>query len=79
MLGKGLARSLRGIDFYGSAGSKYAEGTVSGACISVVSITVLVILVMSAVSTLMSPIVTTDLIIDSKHSQDKLKYGQPST
>lgn len=75
MFGKGFGRSLRGLDFYGNTPSQYAEGTISGACISIISITTLIVLSGSAISSLMSPITITDLVLDVKHSQDKLKYS----
>jgi hypothetical protein len=74
MLGAGFGKSLRGLDFYGNTPSQYAEGTISGACISIIAITTLIVLTGSAISSLMSPITITDLILDAKHSQDKLKY-----
>jgi hypothetical protein len=73
MFGKGFGRSLRGLDFYGNTPSQYAEGTISGACISVVAITTLLVLCGSAISSMLSPITITDLVLDVKHSQDKLK------
>lgn len=74
MIGGFFGKNLRGLDFYAHATTEYAEGTISGACISIVSISVLVVLVMSSISSLMTPTIMTDLIIDAKHSQDKLKY-----
>ena len=68
-----LRRSLRGIDFYKSVPSEFKEGTVAGAFISIVSISCLVVLSLSAISTYMTPTKINDLIIDEKHVDDKLK------
>jgi hypothetical protein len=49
---------------------------VSGACISIVSISALIILSISAISDYMTPVVMTDLIMDVRHSQDPIKYSK---
>ena len=69
-----LRKGLKGIDFYKNIPSDYKEGTVAGACISMISISALVILCLSAVSTYTTPKKINDLIIDEKHVQDPLKY-----
>lgn len=74
MFGRGVLHSLKTIDFYKRPPSEYSEGTVSGACISIVSISALLILSISAISDYMTPIVMTDLIMDVRHSQDPIKY-----
>lgn len=74
MFGKGVLRGLKTIDFYKRVPAEYSEGTVSGACISVVSITILVVLSISATSNYLTPYVVTDLIMDVRHSQDPIKY-----
>lgn len=74
MFGRGVLRGLKTIDFYKRVPAEYSEGTVSGACISIVSITALLILSISAISDYMTPYVMTDLIMDVRHSQDPIKY-----
>ena len=74
MFGGGVLRSLKTIDFYKRPPSEYTEGTVSGACISIISITTLIILSISAISDYMTPVIMTDLIMDVRHSQDPIKY-----
>ena len=75
MFGRGVLKSLKVIDFYKQVPSEYSEGTLSGACISVVSITALVVLSISAVANYMTPMVSTDLIMDIRHSEDPIKYS----
>lgn len=75
MLGFNLANKLRGMDFYRVAPGEYTEGTLSGACISIVSILTLFILSISAISHFLTPQVFTDIVVDQKHSQDKLKVN----
>lgn len=41
----GLRKGLKSIDFYQAVPSELSEGTVSGACISIVSIGVLTLLI----------------------------------
>lgn len=60
-------KGLRTIDFYQAVPSEYSEGTVSGACISVVSIAVLAFLTVMSIVNFASPKVDSDLIIDQKH------------
>lgn len=60
-------RGLRTIDFYQAVPSEYSEGTVSGACISMVSIGILVFLTIMSIINFASPKVDSDLIIDQKH------------
>jgi hypothetical protein len=69
-----IRRGLKGIDFYKNIPSDYKEGTVAGACISIISISALIILAFSAISTYMTPVKVNDLIIDEKHVLDQLKY-----
>lgn len=59
-----LRRGLKDIDFYKSVPSHYKEGTVAGACISIISISALLILVVSSVATYFTPVRINDLIID---------------
>ena len=58
-----IRKGLKGIDFYKNIPSDYKEGTVAGACISIVSITFLVVLSLSAISTYMTPSKINDLIM----------------
>ena len=60
-------KGLRTIDFYQAVPSEYSEGTVSGACISVVSISILVFLTAMSIINFASPKIDSDLIIDQKH------------
>ena len=60
-------KGLRSIDFYQAVPSEYSEGTVSGACISVVSIGVLIFLSIMSIINFASPKIDSDLIIDQKH------------
>jgi hypothetical protein len=60
-------RGLRSIDFYQAVPSELSEGTVSGACISVVSIGVLLFLTIMSIVNFASPKVDSDLIIDQRH------------
>ena len=69
----GVKKGLRSIDFYQAVPSEYSEGTVSGACISVVSIGVLVILTIMSIVNFASPKIDSDLIIDQKHLAEKLR------
>lgn len=57
-------RGLKSIDFYKNVPAEYKEGTIAGACISIISISCLVILTLSSISTYMSPNIINDLIID---------------
>jgi hypothetical protein len=41
-------RSLKAIDFYQAVPSEYSEGTISGACISIAAISLLLVLIFSA-------------------------------
>lgn len=66
-------KGLRSIDFYQAVPSEYSEGTVSGACISVVSISVLVFLTIMSIVNFASPKIDSDLIIDQKHLGEKLQ------
>lgn len=75
MFGFNLANKLKGVDFYRNAPGEYTEGTVSGACISVVAIVTLFVLCLSAISSFISPRTYTDILVDQKHSQDKLKVN----
>lgn len=66
-------RGLRSIDFYQAVPSEYNEGTISGACISIVSISLLVILTTMSIVQFTQPKIDSDLIIDQKHLSEKLK------
>ncbi len=66
-------RGLKSIDFYQAVPSEYSEGTVSGACISIVSIAVLLFLTVMSIINFASPKIDSDLIIDQKHLAEKLK------
>ena len=66
-------KGLRSIDFYQAVPSEYSEGTVSGACISVVSISVLVFLTIMSVVNFVQPKMDSDLIIDQRHLAEKLR------
>ena len=66
-------KGLRSIDFYQAVPSEYSEGTVSGACISVVSISVLVFLTIMSVVNFIQPKMDSDLIIDQRHLGEKLR------
>jgi hypothetical protein len=68
-----LKRGLKTIDFYQAVPSEYSEGTVSGACISVVSIGLLLFLTVMSIYNFASPKIDSDLIIDQKHLTEKLK------
>lgn len=59
-----FGRGLKSIDFYKNVPDEYKEGTIAGGCISIVSISCLIILSLSAISTYMSPTIVSDLIID---------------
>jgi hypothetical protein len=62
-----LKKGLRSIDFYQAVPSDISEGTVSGACISVVSIGVLIFLCVMSIINFAAPKIDSDLIIDQKH------------
>lgn len=66
-------KGLRSIDFYQAVPSEYSEGTVSGACISIVSISLLIFLSVMSIYNFTSPKIDSDLIIDQKHLAEKLK------
>ena len=66
-------KGLRSLDFYQAVPSEYSEGTVSGACISVVSISVLVFLTIMSVVNFVQPKMDSDLIIDQRHLAEKLR------
>ena len=68
----GFRRGLKAIDFYQAVPSEYSEGTISGACISIAAISLLIFLVTSAVLEFQQPSVDSDLIIDQKHLDQKL-------
>ena len=68
-----LKKGLRTIDFYQAVPSEYSEGTVSGACISIVSIGLLVFLCAMSIINFTAPKIDSDLIIDQKHLAEKLK------
>ena len=71
----GMRRGLKSIDFYQAVPSELSEGTISGACISMVSITFLLILLISAIIEFTNPYLTSDLIVDQKHLDQKLKVN----
>ena len=71
----GVRRSLRMIDFYQAVPTGMSEGTISGACISVVSISVLVLLTAYSFWSFMTPGMVSDLIIDQKHLSQKLRVS----
>jgi hypothetical protein len=60
-------KGLRSIDFYQAVPSEYSEGTVSGACISISSIALLLFLSLMSIVNFTSPKFDSDLIIDQKH------------
>lgn len=64
MFGLSITKNLKGIDFYKNVPSEYKQGTISGACISVVSITFLLLLSLSSIATYFTPFSATDLLID---------------
>jgi hypothetical protein len=66
-------KGLRSIDFYQAVPSEYSEGTVSGACISVSSISLLLFLCVMSFINFNAPKIDSDLIIDQKHLAEKLK------
>jgi hypothetical protein len=66
-------KGLRSIDFYQAVPSEYSEGTVSGACISVSSIALLLFLCIMSFINFNAPKIDSDLIIDQKHLAEKLK------
>lgn len=59
-----MRRGLKSIDFYQAVPSELSEGTASGACISIVSIGILVALVTISIFQYSTPKRGTDLIID---------------
>lgn len=59
-----MRRGLKSIDFYQAVPSELSEGTISGACISVVSIALLVTLITISVINFMNPRKGSDLIVD---------------
>lgn len=60
----GMRRGLKSIDFYQAVPSELSEGTVSGACISVVSMSILIgLIIMTSISFSM-PRKGSDLIVD---------------
>lgn len=59
-----MRRGLKSIDFYQAVPSELSEGTVSGACISVVSIAILVTLIAITVNDFLNPRKGSDLIVD---------------
>jgi hypothetical protein len=71
----GLRKGLKSIDFYQAIPSELSEGTVSGACISVVSIGALILLVTVTVIGHFHPKRGSDLIIDHEHLDQKLKVN----
>lgn len=71
----GLRRGLKSIDFYQAVPSELSEGTVSGACISVVSIAVLCLLIFATVMAHLRPRYGSDLIIDHEHLDQKLRVN----
>ena len=60
-------RGLKAIDFYQAVPSEYSEGTISGACISIAAVSLLIFLVTSSILQFRQPTVDSDLIIDQKH------------
>ena len=69
----GFRRGLKAIDFYQAVPSEYSEGTISGACISVSAISLLIFLIFAAFVKFKEPTMDSDLIIDQKHLNQKLK------
>ncbi len=67
-----LRKGLRTIDFYQAVPTDYTEGTVSGACISLISISLLILLALFSLLKFMQPRIDSDLIIDQKHLAEKL-------
>ena len=62
-----MRRALKQIDFYQAVPSELSEGTISGACISVVSIAVLLLLVTSSIYNFTKPHYVSDMIVDQQH------------
>lgn len=71
----GMRRGLKSIDFYQAVPSELSEGTISGACISIVSISMLVVLLASAIMNFTEPRRISDMIVDQKHLNQKLKVN----
>lgn len=71
----GMRRGLKSIDFYQAVPSDLSEGTVSGACISIVVISVLGALVGITCYNFTQPLVGSDLIVDQEHLDQKLKVN----
>ena len=71
----GMRRGLKSIDFYQAVPSELSEGTISGACISIVSISMLLILLATAILDFQSPRPVSDMIVDQKHLDQKLKVN----
>lgn len=70
-----MRRGLKSIDFYQAVPSELSEGTISGACISIVSISMLVVLLASAIMNFTEPRRISDMIVDQKHLNQKLKVN----
>lgn len=62
-----MRRALKSIDFYEAVPSELSEGTVSGACISIVAIASLTLLLIGAITNFMKPTMHSDMIVDQKH------------
>jgi len=60
-------KGLKSIDFYQAIPSEYSEGTMSGACLSVVSLSLLAFLCIMSIVNFLEPKMDSDLIIDQKH------------
>lgn len=71
----GFRKGLRAIDFYQAVPSEYSEGTVSGACISMIAIGLLFFLCTMSILKFVDLRVDSDLIIDQKHLAEKLKVN----
>ena len=70
-----MRRGLKSIDFYQAVPSELSEGTVSGACISITSITLLIVLVSVSIINFTSPKKGSDLIVDQEHLDQKLRVN----
>ena len=70
-----LRTGIKHIDFYQAVPSELSEGTISGACISIVSMGILILLVGSTIISHLQPRYGSDLIIDHEHLDQKLKVN----
>lgn len=71
----GMRRGLKSIDFYQAVPSDLSEGTISGACISIIVISTLGVLVGLTCYDFSRPRIGSDLIVDQEHLDLKLKVN----